>query len=154
MNYTTAVMLFNENIKAVTVAYEDPKDNPSQKTWMFKTLDHSIKKDDIVIVQSGTRHGLTTAKIIDDNAEVDFDSNIELKWIVSKVDTSTHAKIIEEEKIWIDTMKQAEMKKKREDIRSNITNLYADPKLETLAISSFKSITTPEAAIESGKVEE
>lgn len=149
MNYSTAVMLFNENIRAISVVYEDTKEAPNQKTWLFKTLDHSIKKDDILVVQSGTRHGLTTVKVIDTDVEVDFDSSIEIKWVIQKVDTSTYDKILNEEKVWIDTMKQAELKKKREDIRSNITNLYADPKLETLAISSFKSINTPETAIES-----
>lgn len=151
MNYTTAVMLFNENIRAISVVYEDTKEAPGLKTWVFKTLDQSIKKDDILVVSSSTRHGLTTVKAIETDVEVDFDSEIQLKWIIQKVDTATYDKILEEEKVWIDTMKQAELKKKREDIRSNITNLYADPKLETLAISSFKAINTPESAIESDK---
>lgn len=151
MNYTTAVMLFNENIRAISVAYEDTKEVQNQKTWIFKTLDQSIKKDDVLVVTSGTRHGLTTVKVIETDVEVDFDSDVQLKWIISKVETATYDKILEEEKAWIDTMKQAQLKKKREDIRTNITNLYADPKLETLAISSFKAINTPEAAIESAK---
>jgi len=151
MNYTTAVMLFNENIRAISVVYEDTKEAPNQKTWIFKTLDQSIKKDDILVVASSTRHGLTTVKVIEADVEIDFDSDVQLKWIIQKVETATYDKILEEEKVWIDTMKKAEMQKKREDIRSNITNLYADPKLETLAISSFKSINTPQSAIESDK---
>lgn len=154
MNYSTAVILFNENIRVIKVIYEDPDVNSRQKEYLVKTLDQSIKKDDFVIIPTSTRHSMTVVKVIEIDVEVDFDSPVELKWIVSKVDKSTHDKILEDEKVWIDTMKQAEIKKKREDIRANITNLYADPKLETLAISSFKAINTPEPTIESATIPE
>lgn len=86
MNYSTAVMLINANIRAVSAQYEE-----TGKVEVFKTLLHDLKKDDIVVVESGTRWKFTTVKVTDvENVQVDFDSDKLVKWIVQKVDTAPH----------------------------------------------------------------
>jgi hypothetical protein len=68
VNYTTAVFLINDSIRAVTCTYEN-----DGKRVPFKTLDKTIAVDDIVVVPSGTRHGMTTCKVVEVDSDVDYD---------------------------------------------------------------------------------
>lgn len=146
MNYSTAVMLFNSDIKAVRVSY-DPNDldkDQKPKTYLFKTLDPDIKTGDFVTIPTDTRHKLTVAKVEDTESEVDFDSTLEIKWIISRVPTEEYAGILADEQQWIAEMKKAQNRKKKEDIKKNMIEMYqADgASLETLAIAGRKPAAT------------
>lgn len=56
MNYSTAVILLNKNIRTVQATYEPDRVGVDAKRSIFKTFDSSIQVDDIVVVPSTTRH--------------------------------------------------------------------------------------------------
>lgn len=145
MNYSTAVMLFNQEIRAVKVSY-DPSDLVAGKprSQIFKTLDPDLKIGDFVTVPTDTRHKMTVGKIEEVDAEVDFDDLTEVKWIVSRVPVSEYEGILKDEQQWIAEMKKAQNRKKKEDIKKSMVEMYqADgASLETLAIAGRKPAPT------------
>lgn len=144
MNYSTAVMLINQNIRAVKTVYEKDTPNTKHPRVIFKTLDKDIKPGDYVIVPTSTRHGMTVVIVDEVDVEVDFESGTEVKWIVDKVHTAGHETVLGEEAKWIDALKASEKRRKREEIKKNMMEMYADVGLEKLPIASMADV----AAIE------
>lgn len=129
MNYTTAVLLINKNIRAVLGQYEEH----SKKT-VFKTIDQELKVDDIAVVESDTRWNKTVVKITDVDVDVDFDSSTPVGWVVGKVDTAEHDGIIKMEAKAIDMIKKGELRKRREDIRKNTLDAVTAGEIDHLDI--------------------
>lgn len=137
MNYTTAVMLVNPNIRAIHVIYEaEVEGKPKQQRYTYKSLDPELKEGDLVVVPTDTRHGYTVVKVVDVDVEVDFDSNIQLKWIVGKVDLHQFELVLAEEGKAISAIKASEKRKKREEIKKNLLDLHEDD-LKGLAIANM-----------------
>jgi len=149
MNYSTAVMLINEKIRAVTVIDNSIEEQPSQTRYAFKTLDTSIEVDDLVIVPTDTRHGLTVVQVSEVDVDVDFESTTQIKWIVDKVDAEGNERILLEEKEWVDALKVSEKRRKKAELREGLVETYGDD-LEKLPIASMNSAV----AIEHVKEEE
>lgn len=118
MNLTTAIMLVNKGVRPVRVLY-DP-DNPGKSYnphQLFKTLDPELKKDDYVIVPTGTRHGFTVAKVVEVGFRVDLSGGIDqFGWVVGKVDTTAYEHILSQEKIVTDRMGEAEENRMRAEL--------------------------------------
>lgn len=145
MNYSTAVMLFNQDIRAIRVSY-DPNDkvNGVPKSYIFKTLDPDLKVGDFVSIPTDTRHLMTVARVEELEAEIDFDSTMEIKWIISRVPTKEYQAILDDEQAWIAEMKKAQNLKKKEDIKKSMLDMYQanGTSLETLAIAGRKPAPT------------
>lgn len=144
MNYSTAVMLINENIRAIKVTYEKDQDHNKAQRYIYKTLDQSIEEDDLVVVSTDTRHGFTVVKVVDVDVDVDFENDMEIKWIVSKISTQEADEILVEEEKWIDTLKAAEKRRKREEIKKSMLDMYEDDGIDKLAIASMGGATAIE----------
>ena len=139
MNYTTAVMLINEDIRVVNTIYEPQLENhPEQPKTSFKTLDKKVSVGDYVIVPSSTRHGFTVAQVADVDIEVDFESPKEIKWLVGNISRESYKNVIQEEGKWIAALKESEKRKKREEIKENMLGMFNDVKQEKLKITSMK----------------
>lgn len=123
MNYSTAVFLINQSIRAVRGVYEDPRENPGVKRELFKTMDPDIKVDDLVVVPVNTRHKFTVVKVVEVDTDFDPDSPEECRWIVTRIDVEEHRDILAQEQKAITAIKSAEIRKKREDLKRN---LFAD----------------------------
>lgn len=117
MNYTTAIFLINSSVRAVKCRYEPPEDNKTAKHYLFKTLDKSIKVDDLVVVPSGTRYGFTVVKVVETDVDVDFDDSVNYKWVVSRVDFDPYNTTIGQEEQAIVVIKSAEKTKQRNALR-------------------------------------
>lgn len=116
MNRTTTVFLVNKNVRAVMGIYE-----PGAKPEMFKTFDPSVKKDDLMVVTTDTRHNFTVVKVTDVDVAVDIeDPNVKVKWAVTKLDLAEHNKIVSQENDAVDRVKHAEMNKKRRELMDNL----------------------------------
>lgn len=122
MNYTSAVMLFNDNIKAIKVSY-DP--NEDYRQYIFKTLETDLEVGDLMIVSKESKHGFTVVRVEELDVEVDFDSNTQLKWAV-KFDQSGYNSTLEEEGKWIEAMRKSEKKAKRDQIKANMQEYFND----------------------------
>lgn len=115
MNYTTAVFLINKNVRCVKVSYEP--DRMSAADVLYKTLDPDIKKDDLVVVPTCTRHLMTVCKVTEVNVDVDFDSPTPMQWIVQRVDREAYQVVLDQENQALDVIKSAEHRRKREELR-------------------------------------
>ncbi len=111
MNYSTAVFLINDSVRAIAVDYE-----PTGKRTIFKTLDADIKVDDFVVVPTGTRHGMTVVRVVEVDSDVDYDAPQPVEWVVQRVDRSEYDQTVAQEAEAIKAVKSAEVRKKREDL--------------------------------------
>jgi hypothetical protein len=131
MNYSTAVFLINDAVRAVKGIYEDGK--PAD---IFKTLDPSISKDDLVVVPTDTRHKMTVIKIVETDVDVDFDSTVPMKWVICRVDMKEHADILRMEEKAIAVIKSGEIRKKKEAIRDTVFREQME-QLKTLELATI-----------------
>lgn len=129
MNYSTAVILVNDNIRVVRGQYEE-----SGKNTLFKTIDPDLKVNDFAVVESGTRWGITTVKITEINADPDYDSTVQVGWVLHKVDMARHEEIKTMEAGAIEIIKAGELRKRRHDIKQNTLDMYCAGELEKLDI--------------------
>lgn len=120
MDSSKIVFLVNDHVSAVRAVYED--DN-SAKKYVFKCFDQSIKIGDLAVVQTGTRFGFTVVKILETNIDVDFDSPIEFKWLVQKVDLDGFNGILAQEGQAIAAVQSAELRRKKAELRRT---MFAD----------------------------
>lgn len=122
MNYSTAIFLISDDVRAVKATYEKWKDHEEDKkhSYIFKTLEQGLKVGDYVVVETDTRHGMTICKISEIDVEPDYDSSYDLKWVVAKVNKEAHDKLLEQEKTAIERVKKAEKTRKRKELRANM----------------------------------
>ncbi len=113
MNYTTAIFLVNENVRAVMCNYEP--DAPDKKV-MFKTLDQNIRVGDFVTVPTKTRHGMTVSKVVEVDVDVDFESPVLVDWLIERIIRATYDKTVAQEAEAIAVIKSAERTKKRNEL--------------------------------------
>ena len=113
MNYTTAIFLINKNVIAIEALYEEGGKMETFKT--FNDFDTTINVGDILVVESGTRHKMTTVKVTKVDAQVDLDGPAQVKWVIAKVDKDSFEKnILQPEASAIEKIKSAEMRAKRQ----------------------------------------
>ena len=116
MNFSTAVFAIDDNVRAVRVRY-DPEDVRNADV-VYKTFDTTISVDDLVVVPTKSRVGMTVAKVIEVDVNVDLDNHgAEMKWIIQKVDAVAHDKVVEQEALIIETIRTADMKKRKAAMR-------------------------------------
>lgn len=116
MNLTAAVMLVNEAVKPVRVLYDPDTPKSYQPEQLFKTLD-DLKEGDYVVVQTGTRHGFTVAKVVEVGFAVDFEKPGEWRWAV-KFDKNSFDKVLDVEKQIVGTVAKARENKARAELRA------------------------------------
>ena len=115
MNYSTALFLFNDKLRAVGVSYDPNCKN--EALIAFKTLDPDLKPGDFVVVPTDTRHKMTVVKVIEVDLDVDFESPVQMQWIVGHVDRASYEETLTQEGRAIAKMKSAEAHKKREELK-------------------------------------
>lgn len=114
MNHSLAVFLVAEGmVRAMLCAYTE--DNRDRKV-LYKTFDTTIKKDDLVVVPTDTRHKRTVVKVVEADVEVDMYSTTPVDWIISKVDEDKYKQILDQETAMISKVKAAEKAKQRKEL--------------------------------------
>lgn len=140
MNYSTASMLINDNIRAIETVYEpdtvDSRGNITRKAvrTVFKTLDPTVKPGDLVIVPSHTRHNFTTVLVEKVDVEVDHNDSTVINWIVDKVVMDGYKTVIDQEAIWIEDFKKAEKRSQKDALRAKMTTYYKDAGNTSMAL--------------------
>lgn len=121
MNYTTAIFLINDNVRAIQAIYEAEYVPGTTKMintpTLFKTLDPDLKVGDFIVVPTHTRHNMTVVKVSAVDVSIDFDSTCQMNWVIGKVDRTDYERTLAEEEPAIAVIKAAEMTKKRNDLR-------------------------------------
>lgn len=125
MNSSKIVFIVNEAARLIRCSYEPMSADMSSaqtagvmaKQYSFKTLDPTIQKDDLVIVETNTRHGFTVVKVEEVDLDVDFDDSIELKWAFHPLNLDAFKNMKAAEQAAIDKVRQIELRKKRDALR-------------------------------------
>lgn len=117
MNLTTAAMLLNKSIRPVKVEYDPDNYKNNSPHVRFKTIDQTIKKDDLVVVTTGTRHGFTVAKVLEVDFPVDFNSAEQWGWIIEKVNLPQHKAILETESKIVARVGEVQENKMRAELK-------------------------------------
>lgn len=138
MNYSTAVFLINNDVRAVMCTYEAGDSAPRT---MFKTFDPDLTEGDFVIVPTNTRHGMTVCKVVETDVDVDFDNPTQVEWIIGTIELANHEKIVAQENQAIDAVKSAEKRKRRDELREAIFKDQEET-MKSLALTSLNE--TPE----------
>ena len=142
-NFSKAILLFNKNIRAIVTIYDlepvpgvqSPKEPPRT---IYKTLDPSIKKDDLVIIPTDTRYKMSVVKVVETDVEIDdYESPGEIKWIIDKVDRASFDKSVAMEQQGVEIMRSADKRRKREELQAAI--LKDNPDFGTLRIAQADS---------------
>ena len=118
MNKSTIVFLINDSVRAIKATYE-----PGAAPEIFKTLDQGIEKDDLIVVQSSTRHEMTICKVVETDVEIDLDSGVSMKWALQRVDMAGVSNLLAQEEEAIARVNSIEKRKKKEALRAA---LFAD----------------------------
>lgn len=143
MNYSTAVFLVNDKVRAISATYlrdgfdDQGRPAPGSKAQQttFKTFDQAIKKDDLIIVPTKTRHGFTVCKVVDVDLEIDLETNISIDWVAGVFEDSEHKRMLAMEEKMVETIRSAEKNRKREELRKS---LMADSETKLLALPIAK----------------
>lgn len=130
MDNSRIVFLINDDVRAIMAKYEE-----TGKEEMFKTFDKSIQKDDLVVVQSGTRHNMTVCKVSAVDVDVNFDATNALLWVVQKIDKPSFDKIIEQEAQAISAVQAAELRRKKDELRRTMFKDH-EASIAALALTS------------------
>ena len=138
MNYSIAIFLINKDVRAIKCTYEDGKDQT-----LFKTMDPNIKVDDLVVVETNTRHGMTVCKVIEVDIDLDFDMTKQVDWIVEAVNHEQHRDLVQQEQIAISKMQAAERRKRRAAMADALLADH-DAEIRTLAIANMNGDTPAE----------
>lgn len=139
MNYSSAVMIINHDIRAIRTSYEPGTNGKEPNTYVYKTIDRTIKKGDFVVVPTDTRWGYTVNKVEAVDVDVDFDSDVILKWILSKVDVDGNKQTISEEEKWVQALQQSEKLKRREALAKQLVETHGES-VKQLMITASKPV--------------
>lgn len=132
MNYSRAIFAINDDVRCVRTIY-DP--DHERETKLHKTFDPTIKVDDLVIVETGTRYNMTVVKVTEVDIEPDLKTHKDMGWVVGRVDTEAHEQLKKTEAEAIDTIKKLERKKARRELREEWMGSNGD-ELKALPIYS------------------
>lgn len=137
MNLTTAVFLVNRDVRAIRVNYEPHE----SKQTMFKTLDNKIKKDDFVIIPTGTRHGFTVGKVTEIDVTPDFDDATKVDWVVQRLDKEEYETILKQEAEAVDAIRKAEFNRRKTQLFDSMVSAEEAGMIKALPI--YKNGTPP-----------
>lgn len=118
MNHSLSVFLINNHARAVMVRYEP--DRGGDKDVLFKTLDETIKVDDLVVIPTGTRYRFTVAKVTAVDVDVDYSSPTKAEWILGRVDTGEYDQLVADENKAIAKLKAIEAKQMRNKLMADL----------------------------------
>ena len=137
MNYSRAIFLISDEVRAVTVSYEARENGEFRATKLCKTFDDSIKVDDYVVVPTDTRHKMTVCQVAEVDVDPDLDSSVDCDWIVGVIDRADYVDIKRQEADAIDKIKIAERRRRRDELRKSLMEGHEDA-VKALPIYSVK----------------
>lgn len=144
MNYSTAVFLINDDVRGIACTYEEGE---KATRTIFKSMDRSICAGDFVIVPTDTRHKMTVVKVVETDVDVDLDSPVQMNWIIGKVARADYESLLAMEEDAIETIKSAEKRKKRDEMRAAIFK-DREAMLNDLQLTKLETITPLPSATE------
>lgn len=120
MNYSKTILLLNKNVRCVLCKYEEGHTNK-----IFKTLDATIAKDDIVVVTTETRVKRTCVQVIEVDVDVDLENGEQLNWVIQKVDEPAFKILKDQEDAMIAKVRKAEQQHQRKELGEKLLKAHS-----------------------------
>lgn len=126
MNYSTAVLLVSEQVKAIGVKFGTSGGSLSGKEYVYKTTE-DVELGDLVLVQTDDNiYSYKVVEVTNLDPEVPFEGDRKIKWIVQKVDLTLRETNEEREAEVVEKVMQANKKSKREQLRDMLMASVSD----------------------------
>lgn len=106
-----ASLIINEGLRTIKVSFSQNRntiDDRATALYTYKTLDDTIKENDIVVVKVGDR--IKTASVIKVDTVADLTGDFDYQWIVQKIDTTEYDKLNEMEQGASEKLRELEQK--------------------------------------------
>lgn len=139
-NPNTVIFLVNAKCRALALAYEwcdqhgkDAKGQPV-KTDIFKTFDQDLKKGDLVLGETMSRHQLCVYRVVETDVEVNMDHGAYIPWIAGRCDNSALKDLKAREEELLAAIRQKDKERKRLELAETMAKDYGDA-LANLAIT-------------------
>lgn len=127
MNLSTAVFLISDEVRAIGVTFDQGNHyRTEEKQYVYKTCDQAICVGDYVIVPVGASDEYKVAIVRSVDADVNYKSDIQYKWVVSKLDLAEYISLKEREQLAIQEVKRIERRSKREQLRKDLVEFGGD----------------------------
>lgn len=127
MNLSTAVFLISDEVRAIGVTFDQGNHyRTEEKQYVYKTCDQSVCVGDYVIVPVGASDEYKVAIVRSVDADVNYKSDIQYKWVVSRLDLSEYISLKEREQLAIQEVKRIERRSKREQLRKDLVEFGGD----------------------------
>ena len=133
------IFVTNENVKGLLAIYDfEPADKPNTaKRTFFKTLDDTIAVGDYLVVPSGTRHRMTTVKVVEIDVECDLADQTPVEWVIGRIDRRAYETLITREGEMLNVIRSAEKKKMRDELKAAVFADVPEDQIKTLAIANM-----------------
>lgn len=128
-NFSTLIFLYDKRVKAIKAAYLTDDDPQVVKAGlkkapetMFKTYE-DFQVGDLIVVPSDTRHRMTVVKVTALNVqdEIEFDSSVQVPWVVSKVDVDGYNQNRSRDENARTAIRRAEKIKREDELKERLT---------------------------------
>ena len=120
-NYSIAIFLVREDVRAVTVSYEVDKDGKGFNLNTFKTLDPTLKVGDYVVVPTDSRHNMTVCRIEAIDFEIELTESRPIDWLIAgPISRENFLAIKAAEADAIEQIKAAERNRARKELASKL----------------------------------
>lgn len=133
------IFLINDTARAIACIYDPLEENRADKVTVFKTLDPTIKKDDLVIVPTGTRVGFTVVKVKDVDVDIDVKSDAPIAWIAGIFDKLGYDAMLTKEGVAMQKIRSAELAQQRRQLRDEMLGQGAFSEVKTLEIAHLNN---------------
>jgi len=139
-NPNTVIFLVNTKCRALALAYEwcdqhgKAAGGSTVKTDIFKTFDQDLKKGDLVLGETQSRHQLCVYRVVEVDVEVNMDHGSYIPWIAGRCDDSALKGLKAREEELLAAIRQKDKERKRLELAETMTKDYGDA-LANLAIT-------------------
>lgn len=115
-NMNHLVSLLQEGYTTVGVVFGNVFDGQAtSRVYTYKSHVECIEGDLVIVPPSVNTKlpSIATVVRVDDEPDLNFESGIEYKWLIARVDTSAYDKIVENEKKMVKVLRDGERAKQR-----------------------------------------
>ena len=163
MHDSRAVFLLPKSPRYIKASYHpvdengnviaSPNSQYTNKIGEFKTFDETIKVGDHVVVETGSRLGMTAAVVTSVDEEIDIESTRKVLWILDTIDTQAHKAMVKKENELLGAVRKAQRIKKRKELQEayfdgvneedllQLTASNTEPVIEDASVSQAEEVS-------------
>lgn len=134
MNPTAAITVIRDDVRGIEVTFDD--DNSGSK-YIFKSFDKNIVTGDLVLIPTKTApdvksdkplrtHHVCIARVTDVDVDINIESSIVYKWVISRLILDGYMDIINQEESLVQEVNKLVKSKKRRELQAEYKNILGE----------------------------